>query len=188
MASAFTHAFVAVAVGKTGWRTGKGWRVCFLAIASAILPDADVIGFSFGIQYGDMFGHRGFSHSLLFAVLWGLLIVELAFQSFRFSKEWWSLLGFFFLVTASHSVLDALTNGGLGVAFFAPFDATRYFFPWRPIEVSPIGVSSFFSRWGALVLLSEVKYVWLPLSLVWLCVWCYRRVLDRCRKLKTDSK
>jgi inner membrane protein len=78
----------------------------------------------------------------------------------KFSKEWWRLLAFFFVITASHGVLDAMTNGGLGVAFFAPFDSTRYFFPWRPIVVSPIGFGSFFSHWGALVLLSEIKYVW----------------------------
>jgi inner membrane protein len=54
-------------------------------------------------------------------------------------------------------VLDAMTNGGLGVAFFAPFDTTRYFFPWRPITVSPIGVGSFFTHRGALVVLSEIK-------------------------------
>ena len=39
---------------------------------------------------------------------------------------------------ASHGVLDALTDGGPGVAFLAPFDDTRYFFPWRPIRVSPL--------------------------------------------------
>jgi inner membrane protein len=46
-------------------------------------------------------------------------------------------------VKASHGILDAMTDGGLGVAFFSPFDDTRCFFPFRPIKVSPIGLSFF---------------------------------------------
>jgi inner membrane protein len=57
-----------------------------------------------------------------------------------------------------------MTDGGLGIAFFSPFDRTRYFLPWRPIRVSPIGVASFFSRWGLEVLASELVYVWLPVA------------------------
>jgi hypothetical protein len=53
---------------------------------------------------------------------------------------------FFFLATASHGLLDAMTDGGLGVAFFSPFDKHRYFFPWTPIRVSPIGLTRLFQR------------------------------------------
>jgi inner membrane protein len=63
----------------------------------------------------------------------------------------------------SHALLDALTDGGLGVAFFSPLTDRRYFLPWRPIRVSPIGRAAF-SRWGAHALLSEVLWVWLPLG------------------------
>jgi inner membrane protein len=59
-------------------------------------------------------------------------------------------------------VLDALTNGGLGIAFLSPLDSARYFAPWTPIEVSPIGIENFFSRWGLAVLRSEALYVGLP--------------------------
>ena len=178
MASAFTHAFAALALGKTCYLTKMGWRFWTLATVSSVLPDLDVIGFAFGINYGDMLGHRGLSHSLTFALVWSLLVVSLGFKSVsRFSMGWWGLFGFFFLLTASHGVLDAMTNGGLGIAFFAPVDSTRYFLPWRPIEVSPIGVGQFFSEWGAVVLLSEIKYVWLPLSLLWICAWLLRRVV-----------
>jgi len=170
MASAFTHAFAAVALGKICCPVKPDWLFWTLAVGSAVLPDADVIGFAFGINYGDKLGHRGLFHSILFALLWGLLIVFLAFRQVpRYGKKWWGLAGFFFLVTVSHGVLDAMTNGGLGIAFFAPFDPGRYFFPWRPIKVSPISVANFFSYWGAEVMLSEIKYVWLPLLLVWLC-------------------
>ena len=83
----------------------------------------------------------------------------------RGSKTWWVLVTHFFLVTASHGVLDALTNGGLGVAFFAPFDNTRYFFPWTPIVVSPIG-ADFFGLRGLHVITSEVLFVWVPIMLI----------------------
>jgi inner membrane protein len=48
-----------------------------------------------------------------------------------------------------------LTSGGLGIALFAPFDNTRYFYSFTPIKVSPIGVEAFFSARGLAVLKSE---------------------------------
>jgi inner membrane protein len=76
---------------------------------------------------------------------------------------------YFALVTASHGVLDAFTSGGPGVAFFAPFDDTRYFFPWRPIPVSPLA-SRFFSEWGWHVFRTEMLFIWLPLAAIMLLV------------------
>ena len=55
-----------------------------------------------------------------------------------------------------------MTNGGLGIAFFAPFDNRRYFLPWRPLEVSPIGTYGFFGPRGVAVLKTELVWVWLP--------------------------
>jgi inner membrane protein len=69
---------------------------------------------------------------------------------------------YFFLCAASHGVLDAMTNGGLGVAFFSPLDTTRYFFPVRPVLVSPIGIGDFFSAQGVRILVSEATWIWLP--------------------------
>jgi inner membrane protein len=172
MASAFTHAFTAIALGKIAAGEPQGWRFWVLAAGSAVLPDADVITFAFGVDYGDFLGHRGFFHSLLFALLWAMFVVA---TEFRRRRSFWRLTLLFFVFTASHPVLDAMTNGGLGVAFFAPFDNTRYFFPWRPIEVSPISVSRFFREGGGVVLQTEFKYVWLPLTAIWLCVWTARK-------------
>lgn len=142
----------------------RRWPLRFWILAGlcAMLPDADVLAFSFGIPYGHMLGHRGLTHSLAFAAVVGVIVVAVAFKDVpRFSKPWWALVGYFALATASHGVLDALTDGGLGVAFFAPFDAARYFFPWQPLRVSPIG-ASFFSARGLETILSEVQWVWLP--------------------------
>ena len=180
MASAFTHASVAVALTKTISKEKRDWRFWTLLAVSAVLPDADVIGFAFGIHYDQLLGHRGLSHSILFAALWSLLVVLWEFRAVaRNSKQWWALFGLFFLATASHGLLDAMSNGGLGVAFFSPFDSTRYFLPWRPINVSPIGVGGFWSERGAAVILSEFLYVWLPLSAIWAVAWILRRRLAR---------
>lgn len=67
-----------------------------------------------------------------------------------------------FLSTISHGILDAMTSGGKGVGFFIPFNNSRFFFPFREIVVSPIGIEKFFSEWGIKVILSELKYIVLP--------------------------
>ena len=82
-----------------------------------------------------------------------------------FSVLWWLLASFAWVVVVIHSLLDALTDGGLGIAFFTPFDDRRYFLPWRPVRVSPIGLGVF-GRWGLRALLSEVVWIWLPLAVV----------------------
>ncbi|MEM7351282.1 MAG: metal-dependent hydrolase [Acidobacteriota bacterium] len=172
MASVFSHAAVALTLGRIKTRRqAMPPRFWVLSVCCAALPDADVVGFGLGIRYGDLLGHRGLSHALAFAVVVGVVVVSLAFrQERRFSRAWWALVAYFSIVTASHGVLDALTNGGLGVAFFSPLDPTRYFFPWRPIQVSPIGVGSFFSEWGLRVILSELVWIGLPCLVVLLAL------------------
>ena len=41
------------------------------------LPDLDVAGFEFGVPYGHMLGHRGLSHSVVFALLLSACVVWL---------------------------------------------------------------------------------------------------------------
>jgi len=170
MASAVTHAFFSVALGKTFYQREMPWKFWIFSVVCSILPDADVIAFSFGWRYGDMFGHRGFSHSLFFAWLLTLLVLFAGFKELpKFSKPWWRLGLYFFLLISAHGCFDALTNGGLGIAFFSPFITTRYFFPWTPLIVSPLGWGGFFSPWGREVILSEIVWIWIP-SLVLLAL------------------
>ncbi|PYS98632.1 MAG: metal-dependent hydrolase [Acidobacteria bacterium] len=176
MASAFTHAFFAAAMGKVYTAARRPARFWLLSMLCAVLPDADVLAFAFGVPYGSMFGHRGLTHSLAFALALAFAVVALFFRD---APDRRALVLFFFLVTASHGALDALTNGGLGVAFFAPFSGARYFFPFRPVVVSPIGVGSFFSEWGLAVLESELLWVWLPTTIVVGVVLIFRRLRGR---------
>lgn len=115
----------------------------------SILPDGDCAGFYYDIPYGSTFGHRGFTHSILFAVLTASIAAALL-------RGGWRAFAFLFLCAISHPLLDAFTNGGRGVALLSPFSNHRFFAPWRPIQVSPIGAIS------AKVLMSELKWVWLP--------------------------
>ena len=179
MPSVFTHAVAAAALGRTYAAHERGRKFWLLTAACAVLPDADVVAFAFGIPYRSVLGHRGLSHSLAFALAVGVLAASLFFREVRAPvRRRWPLALFFFAATASHGLLDALTDGGLGVAFFAPFDATRYFFPCRPIEVSPIG-AGFFGARGLKVLASEFAWVWLPSFALVLLVWLVRRLTGR---------
>lgn len=127
MASAFSHAFLALALGKVPRHPLFTRPVLFLGMACSIIPDLDVIGFSFWIQYGDLWGHRGMTHSLFFASLLSAVLTSVWYRQ-KSTAIQVSLFFYLFLCTASHGVLDALTDGGLGVAFFSPFDTSRYFF------------------------------------------------------------
>jgi len=133
-------------------------RLLLAGMLAACLPDLDVLAFKFGIAYSDAFGHRGFSHSLLFAGICGLLaaLCSRALACGPLKAGLWISLA-----TASHSLLDALTDGGLGVAWLWPLSEQRYFMPWRPIAVSPF-INGFFSPRGLAVLTSEARWVWLP--------------------------
>jgi inner membrane protein len=178
MPSIFSHAVAAAALGESYAGVRATTKLLVWAALCAMLPDADVVGFAFGVSYGSVFGHRGLTHSLAFALCVAFPVVVIAFGEFEtFTRRWWSLVAFFFVATASHGALDALTDGGLGVAFFAPFSARRYFFPWRPIEVSPIGLG-FFSGRGVEVFASEFVWVWLPSLALVLAVWCVRKLLE----------
>ena len=165
MASAFGHLAVAYAMGKTlnsSWPTQRFW---VLTVLCCLLPDVDVLGFTLGVPYEHALGHRGITHSIAFAILVGIMVPKLAVPAIPcWSRRYGVLVIYFGLVTMSHGLLDAFTDGGLGIAFFAPFDSTRYFFPWRPIAVSPIGISEFFSLGGLRVLLIEGIWIGIPVT------------------------
>ena len=44
-----------------------------VACAASVLPDIDALGFAAGVPYGHVFGHRGFTHSLFFALMTAVL-------------------------------------------------------------------------------------------------------------------
>jgi len=163
VASAFTHAFVGYALATVYAGAPTPRRLGLLAAGCAVLPDADSLGFALGVPYGSVLGHRGLTHSLAFAWLTGLVVTALAYRELRPATPAFRGRALFFAaVTASHGVLDALTSGGLGVAFFSPVGLGRYFFPWRPIAVSPLAPGRFFGRAALRIIETELRWAWLP--------------------------
>lgn len=161
MPSIISHAIGAFWVNKAFFNKKNTLKISILVCISAMIPDPDFIGYKLGVEYSSMFGHRGFTHSIFFAVLWSLFISYLVFKPRGF-KQFLCYFFIFFIATLSHGLLDACTSGGEGVAFFSPFSNERFFFPFRGIRVSPLGVKSFFSERGLIIIMSEIKYIWIP--------------------------
>ncbi len=182
MATIYSHGIVGLGLGKlfTGRKMpGLFWVLAFVL---PMLPDLDVLTFLWNIPYGSPFGHRGFSHSLGFALLVGAAAAGLTHR--RFGVRFWDLWGFFFAITASHGILDALTNGGYGVEFFWPFDTTRYGPRWfgGPIQVSDIGFEIPDPRTSRSVR-TELRWVWLPTAVVVALVSLGRWIRDKARRV-----
>lgn len=141
------HIAVGLAAGRL--HAGRPRPLHALAFAAlSMLPDADIIMFKLGYAYRHPLGHRGASHSLAFALACGLATLLL-------SRGAWKTAGLVALVVLSHPLLDAMTDGGLGVGLLWPLSDTRFFAPWRPIPVAPMGWS-FFSASGLRVALAEL--------------------------------
>ena len=174
MASVFTHALTALAIGTALRPAHAPARFWVLGAALAAIPDLDGIGYWLGVPYESPFGHRGFSHSLVFAAIVAAVGVWM-FREREFDGERKLIWTYLFLATASHGVLDAMTSGGGGVAFFAPVVNERFFFPWRPIRVSPMSIRRFFSERGAAVIASELVWVWIPLAVFVATAYLVRR-------------
>jgi len=176
MPTLISHAVVGLALGPAFGRSALQARSLVLGIVCASVPDLDVIGFHFGVRYGDFWGHRGFTHSLLFAAAIATLVLPIASRK-MVPGDRTLLWLYFFLATAGHGLLDAMTDGGLGVAFLSPFDETRYFLPWRPIPVSPLGFTRLFSPRGLAILGGEIFWIWLPAAFLAFCACAFRRFL-----------
>ena len=163
MPTVMSHAVVGVALGTLTPRSLRGRAFWLASAALPMLPDLDVLGLPLGIPFRSVWGHRGISHSLVAAGLLGLVVALLIHR--RLDARLAALAAYFAAVTASHGVLNAMTSGGPGVAFFAPFDGTRYFFPWQPIPVSPLA-THFFSERGWHVFSAELALIWAPAAVV----------------------
>lgn len=140
--------------------------------ALSLAPDLDVIGFCFGVAYGAPWGHRGATHSLLFAMVLGGVLGALS-GSFGLPRLRTTVSACAAL--ASHGLLDTLTQGGLGCALLWPWSHTRYLAPIRLVPAAPIG-ARFSSSAGLRVALLELAWCW-PLLLY--ALWPRRRPQSR---------
>jgi inner membrane protein len=134
----------------------------------SLLPDADVAGFSLGIPYSSPFGHRGATHSIAFAVAIGVAAYVISGAT-ALPRLRTALL--VTLVVASHGLLDTLTDGGRGCALLWPFSTERFFAPWRPLPVAPIGLQ-FLTMSGLHV--AAVEMLWFSIPFLY-ALWPARR-------------
>ena len=144
-----------VAVGVAGARATARVRTARLMVVLALLsmfPDLDAIGFAFGVPYQAPFGHRGALHSVAAALLVAGLC-SLDARAWRLSRL--RMFCVVSVVVGTHGLLDALTDGGLGIALAWPLSNHRFFFSWRPIPVAPIG-GGILSHYGQHVLVTEL--------------------------------
>ncbi len=157
------HSLVALSVCAPLQRTplGKamslpGW-VTLLVIVS-LLPDLDVLMLRW-LPYSHPLSHRGLGHSLFFALVASLCITISCYLAGIVRGKLLTLFLIFLVVAVvmgSHGILDALTDGGLGIGLLIPWDLTRYFFPVRPIPVALLSPSTMFSPYMLHVYTVEV--------------------------------
>lgn len=152
MAVARFGATARVRAGSDSVAPGSLFLGMCLWSAVSLLPDVDVVGLRFGIPYGSSFGHRGAAHSFAFLLCLALAIALVSRTYGQSALRTGLVAG---LVLLSHPLLDVLTDGGLGCALLWPLNEQRYFAPFRPIPVAPIG-RAFFSRTGLSVALVEL--------------------------------
>src|SRR5262249_26986260 len=154
----YTHAYVGL--GFANIVATRRMPVAFWVLAGVLPTVADLDAFSFAPS-GDVWGHRGWTHSLLFALGMGLVPALVTFRYFKVRV--WALTGFFALITASHGLLDACTFGGFGIPFFWPLTNKR-FGPWGPVPL-PIGFQ-WPNPWKYHSIRSELLWVWLPMTVL----------------------
>lgn len=185
MPTILTHAIIPMAIGIAAGRARISRRLLLAGIVASILPDADVAGYWLGVPYAALAGHRGITHSLLFALALGGL-------GALFARQLRSTALFAFVIvcvsTLSHPLLDMLTNGGLGVALWTPWSSERVFFPTRPIEVASLRPERMFSGQGLTVLVSEFKWICLPATALSVPCWIWRHLNAQRGRVLTERR
>ena len=138
MPSSLSHAMVAIAVGTAIAPRPMLRPFLVTGAICAVVPDLDAIGrLSGGGDFEWLGGHRGFTHSLTFAMLLGSLAATATFSDRRWTGYRLRFGLFAAAVTAAHGSLDAFTSIGAvtsPVQFFSPFSTHGYVSAWQPIH------------------------------------------------------
>lgn len=149
------HIAVGMAAGRfCGRPQGRPTTMTLMLALSglSLLPDADVVAFVLRIPYEAPWGHRGATHSIAMAIAVGVCVAAVWPALGKEHRRRWAVVTT--LVVMSHGLLDTLTDGGLGAALAWPLSDARFFAPWRPLAVAPIGMGLLTAR-GMRVMLVE---------------------------------
>ena len=121
MASAFAHGATGALLAPLWWLLfdylgdnlmGFGWWFWIISTIISALPDIDYV---FGQEYLSLFGHRGFTHGIFFAVIIGIIcafisipiVTTVTGQTF-ISWQFWNFVIFYFGATIAHSIEDSM--------------------------------------------------------------------------------
>src|SRR5262245_55395257 len=120
MASAFSHPAVLLVLTPAFRAAGAdiGRRAILYGVVCCLLPDIDAVGHWIGVPSGTTWGHRGATHSILFA---GIVAAGITAAAFRDATSRGAVFLFLFLCGASHGFLDMATDGGRAIAWLWPF-------------------------------------------------------------------
>lgn len=122
-----TQILLGAAVGEATLGKRIGHKAMFLGAIAGWMPDWDTLAHFFMSDINAMYFHRGFMHSLPFALLMAPI---LAWLSHRYLKKKpvsfprWTL--FYFLCIFTHPLLDAFTS--FGTQLLNPFTTARFNF------------------------------------------------------------
>jgi inner membrane protein len=115
-----TQIVLGAAVGEAVGGRKMGIKAAFWGAIAGTIPDLDVFfnGFYSPIEASLM--HRGFSHSILFALLFSPVFAWLIHRLYKRKYEYktWVLLFFFGIIT--HPFLDVFTNYGTSLLWPSP--------------------------------------------------------------------
>lgn len=167
-----THALVPVAAAFAMAKRSVRWKLVFIAALASAAPDFDAFSFTiWRIPETAIYGHRGAMHSLFVAFMLGTL-TAFFHRPLRVRPLIAALV--VGAATASHGMLDMMTDYGSPVAYFWPVSSDRFFAVWRPIHSGPLEYRYLVTE-GVPRLRSELEQLILPMFAIGLLVQLLRK-------------
>lgn len=146
-----TQIILGAAVGEAVAGKKMGNRAPFWGAIAGTIPDLDVFMRFFYHPIDAALVHRGFSHSLVFAILFSPIFAWLVYRLYQRKNEYSLWVKLFFWGIVTHPILDMFTN--YGTSFLWPFDLRITFntvFVIDPLYTIPFGllllIALFFKR------------------------------------------
>jgi len=188
MATILSHGIVGFTSSRLLVRRQMPKCFWYLTFFAPMLPDLDAIGLRLGLPYADCWGHRGATHSIIFAMMLGIVLTGILYLRKSIITRVTALIAAFalFLAIIEHALVDAMTSGGLGVAYFWPFSCERYFFHFRPIRVSPLTASKFLQKLQPIAV-SEMLWLVLPCLVLLVIDWRVRSLHRKSEGIATSG-
>lgn len=140
-----THIALGACIGELVGGRKLGKKALVAGSVAQVLPDIDVLCALWMSPSANALAHRGFTHSILFAILFSLLLAWIAHRRWIGSKEslgFWAK--FFGIQLFVHIFLDAFN--AYGTAWFEPFGHYRVsfntLFVADPFFSIPVGLTA----------------------------------------------